>query len=205
MTTNGVKDQDTTPPDGGYGWIIVLASFFVHLFSIGVLYSFGSVDFYLNAPPLKLTKPYPPNRVFFQVYVEYFDASAGSVAWVGSVGPAVMAMMASYAGIQHTTSPYHITHHKTSQTIFLYNTTTTTTTSTTMTTTTTTTVITTRPRHMGRSIWQWTCDYGGCSYICSGIHPCLLLHRTMAPLPYTRVHLRLWLQLVLCRRCLYTL
>ncbi|XP_031628934.1 monocarboxylate transporter 12-like [Contarinia nasturtii] len=30
-----------TPPDGGYGWVVVIASFFIHIITDGITYSFG--------------------------------------------------------------------------------------------------------------------------------------------------------------------
>lgn len=29
------------PPDGGYGWVVVVACFFMNLFTDGAIYSFG--------------------------------------------------------------------------------------------------------------------------------------------------------------------
>uniref|UniRef100_A0A0K0DEU2 MFS domain-containing protein n=1 Tax=Angiostrongylus cantonensis TaxID=6313 RepID=A0A0K0DEU2_ANGCA len=41
----GVKDSSSKlvpiPPDGGWGWVVVLGSFFVHVFADGFVYSFG--------------------------------------------------------------------------------------------------------------------------------------------------------------------
>lgn len=65
------------PPNGGYGWIVVIASFFVHVFVLGNIYSFG---------------------VLFPVYMKAFNASQGSVAWVGSIGAGLMTGMAAYSG-----------------------------------------------------------------------------------------------------------
>jgi MFS family permease len=56
-------------PEGGYGWIVVGASFVVHVLVLGSLYTFG---------------------VYYPVYIEAFDASQGEVAWVGSIGAALM-------------------------------------------------------------------------------------------------------------------
>lgn len=67
-----------TPPDGGYGWVIVGASFFVHVFVLGNIYSFG---------------------VLFPVYMEAFNAPQGSVAWVGSIGGCLMTALAAFSGI----------------------------------------------------------------------------------------------------------
>lgn len=67
----------TTPPDGGYGWVNVVASFFVHVFVLGNIYAFG---------------------VFFPIYMETFNASQAAVAWVGSVSLGLMAGLGVYAG-----------------------------------------------------------------------------------------------------------
>lgn len=67
------------PPDGGYGWVIVLASFLCNLVVDGIAYTFG---------------------IFLPVLVEQFKVERGTVAWVGSlltgmyliVGPLVSAL-----------------------------------------------------------------------------------------------------------------
>lgn len=51
-------------PDGGYGWIIVLASFFSNLIVDGIAYTFG---------------------LFFQHFLLHFDTSKSKVALCGSM------------------------------------------------------------------------------------------------------------------------
>lgn len=52
------------PPDGGFGWVIVAASFLCNLIVDGIAYTFG---------------------IFFGDFVKYYDAPKGKVAWVGSL------------------------------------------------------------------------------------------------------------------------
>lgn len=67
------------PPDGGYGWVIVFASFMCNLIVDGIGYTFG---------------------VFQREFINYYGESAGKTAWVGSllagmylsVGPLVSAL-----------------------------------------------------------------------------------------------------------------
>ena len=66
-----------SPPDGGYGWVNVIASFFVHVFVLGNIYSFG---------------------VFFPVYVDTFGASQAAVSWIGSVSLGLMTGLGAYSG-----------------------------------------------------------------------------------------------------------
>lgn len=66
------------PPNGGYGWVVVAASFMVHFIVIGNINSFG---------------------VFFPVYIDVFNAPQGSVAWVGSIGTCLMTGLGAYTGI----------------------------------------------------------------------------------------------------------
>ncbi len=63
--------------EGGYGWVNVGAVFFVHVFVLGNIYSFG---------------------IFYPVYVDYFDGSAASIAWIGSIGASLMAGVGVYSG-----------------------------------------------------------------------------------------------------------
>lgn len=52
------------PPDGGYGWVIVFASFMCNMIVDGIAYTFG---------------------VYLGEFVTYFGESKGTVAWVGSL------------------------------------------------------------------------------------------------------------------------
>eukprot|EP01038_Epipyxis_sp_PR26KG_P010490 gene10490-14097_t len=64
-------------PNGEYGWVVVLASFFVQIFIVGSMNSFG---------------------VFFPVYIDAFGESASSVAWVGSIMNSMAVLLAGVAG-----------------------------------------------------------------------------------------------------------
>ncbi|XP_046387673.1 uncharacterized protein LOC124157184 isoform X2 [Ischnura elegans] len=71
------------PPDGGYGWVIVFASFLCNMVVDGIAYTFG---------------------VFLGEFVTYFGEGKGKTAWVGSllsgmylsVGPIVSALTNKY-------------------------------------------------------------------------------------------------------------
>ncbi|XP_031622504.1 uncharacterized protein LOC116340250 isoform X4 [Contarinia nasturtii] len=71
------------PPDGGYGWVIVFASFMCNMIVDGIAYTFG---------------------VFLGEFVTYFGEGKGKVAWVGSclsgvylsAGPVVSALANKY-------------------------------------------------------------------------------------------------------------
>ena len=52
------------PPDGGYGWVIMIASFFTNVIVDGVCFSFG---------------------IFYLEFLEYFGESEAKTSWVGSV------------------------------------------------------------------------------------------------------------------------
>lgn len=52
------------PPDGGYGWVIVFASFMCNMVVDGIAYTFG---------------------VFLSEFVIYFGEGKGKTAWVGSL------------------------------------------------------------------------------------------------------------------------
>lgn len=56
------------PPDGGWGWMVVLSAFFQSALVFGVLRSFG---------------------VFFVEFVEAFEEQAARVSWIASIGIAV--------------------------------------------------------------------------------------------------------------------
>ena len=57
-----------TPPDGGWGWLVVFSSFMIHVIADGIVYSFG---------------------VFLTELVDYFNAGRGEITWVGSLQPAL--------------------------------------------------------------------------------------------------------------------
>lgn len=52
------------PPDGGWGWVIVAASFLCNVVVDGVAYSFG---------------------IFLIHFVDYYKSNKGKTAWVGSL------------------------------------------------------------------------------------------------------------------------
>ena len=52
------------PPDGGWGWVIMFASFMLNLILDGVCFSFG---------------------IFLLEFLEFYQESKGKTAWVGSV------------------------------------------------------------------------------------------------------------------------
>ncbi|KOX72879.1 Monocarboxylate transporter 12 [Melipona quadrifasciata] len=54
----------TSPPDGGWGCIVVLASFLIHVIADGVTYSFG---------------------VFYLELLYYFEEGKGATAWIASI------------------------------------------------------------------------------------------------------------------------
>jgi len=51
-------------PDGGWGWVVVLGSFMIHVIADGIAYSFG---------------------VFVEDFVEYFECSKSAVGGLGSL------------------------------------------------------------------------------------------------------------------------
>lgn len=71
------------PPDGGYGWVVVFASFMCNMIVDGIAYTFGK---------------------FHEPFAEHFHASLGTTAWVGSLlsgvylsaGPIVSALTNKY-------------------------------------------------------------------------------------------------------------
>ncbi|KAI3380625.1 hypothetical protein SNEBB_001641 [Seison nebaliae] len=74
QSTNELHIEDTAVeidcpvPDGGWGWVIVIASFLIHVIADGVVYSFGVL-----VPPL----------------IKYFDSSRAIMSWIGALIPAV--------------------------------------------------------------------------------------------------------------------
>ncbi|XP_072932574.1 monocarboxylate transporter 14 isoform X2 [Epargyreus clarus] len=93
LTAEGAADADDDeaydygalppPPDGGYGWVVVFASFMCNLVVDGIAYTFG---------------------IFLPELVTFFGEGKGTVAWVGSLlsgvylaaGPVVSALCNKY-------------------------------------------------------------------------------------------------------------
>ena len=57
-----------TAPDGGWGWVVVLAGFMVHFIMGGIGYTFG---------------------IFLDPLVEHFNSDKGTVAWAPSLAGGV--------------------------------------------------------------------------------------------------------------------
>jgi len=53
-----------TPPDGGWGWMVVFGSFIIHIIADGVAYSFGILTI---------------------EFIRHFEAGRGEVGWIGSL------------------------------------------------------------------------------------------------------------------------
>lgn len=64
ISTDSVSHYIPTPPDGGYGFVIVFASFMNHIIVDGIAFTFG---------------------VFFADFMSYFSATSASTALVGSM------------------------------------------------------------------------------------------------------------------------
>lgn len=58
---NVTTEEDLVPPDGGWGWLVLLASVMVNLLIPGTVKSFG---------------------VLFVEFLEVFDASPSAAAWI---------------------------------------------------------------------------------------------------------------------------
>lgn len=57
----GNGKQVPISPDGGWGWVVVVGSFFIHVFADGFVYSFGVMADHLMKVHL-LTFSYRPGR-----------------------------------------------------------------------------------------------------------------------------------------------
>lgn len=69
-------DNMPAPPDGGWGWFVVLGSFLLHVVADGIVYSFG---------------------VFYMEFLTYFKGGKGETAWVGSLVPGVTLLVGPVA------------------------------------------------------------------------------------------------------------
>ena len=67
------------PPDGGWGWVVVFASFMIHIIADGVVYSFG---------------------IFYIEFLEYFKGGKGETSWIGSLVPGVTFATGRYSIIR---------------------------------------------------------------------------------------------------------
>jgi MFS family permease len=56
--------SEASPPDGGWGWVVVAASFVINLIADGITFSFG---------------------VIFVELLKYFGQNRGTTAWIGSL------------------------------------------------------------------------------------------------------------------------
>ncbi|XP_035694194.1 monocarboxylate transporter 13-like [Branchiostoma floridae] len=65
------------PPDGGWGWMVVVGTFFIHVVVVGSAKSFG---------------------VFYAEFREIFQESAGITSFIGSILGAVLLMCSPIAG-----------------------------------------------------------------------------------------------------------
>jgi len=65
----GMRTSDPRAPDGGWGWVVVFASFVQQALSIGVTYTFG---------------------VLLVDLLRYFDEKESTTAWIGSIQPCLL-------------------------------------------------------------------------------------------------------------------
>ena len=64
MSADSVSGYIPTPPDGGYGWVIVAVAFFIHIIVDGIAFTFG---------------------VFYVEFLNYYGEGKGKTALVGSL------------------------------------------------------------------------------------------------------------------------
>ena len=57
-------DEGIRAPDGGWGWVVVLGSFMIHVIADGLAYSFG---------------------IYVESFLDYFNASRSEVGFLGSL------------------------------------------------------------------------------------------------------------------------
>ena len=63
--TQSAATAQPTPPDGGWGWVVVVASFVSNMIVDGILYTFGIL--------------------YVELLIEFPDASKGQIALIGSL------------------------------------------------------------------------------------------------------------------------
>ena len=64
VSSDSMTNYIPTPPDGGWGWVVVLASFINHIIVDGITFTFG---------------------VFYLEFLDFFKESKGKTALVGSL------------------------------------------------------------------------------------------------------------------------
>jgi len=68
-------------PDGGWGWVIVFASFLLQALSVGITYTFG---------------------IIYVDLLDYFkDTEVRNTAWIGSFQPALLYSVCKYSKPHH--------------------------------------------------------------------------------------------------------
>ena len=58
------EQKEPVAPDGGYSWIVLIASFITNVIVDGVCFAFG---------------------IFYLEFLDYFQESRGKTAWIGSI------------------------------------------------------------------------------------------------------------------------
>ncbi|CAO1392089.1 unnamed protein product [Diamesa serratosioi] len=61
---NELEEVKIVPPDGGWGWIVVFASFMIHIVTDGVTYTLG---------------------IFYVEFLDYFKSGKAETAWIASI------------------------------------------------------------------------------------------------------------------------
>ena len=64
-----MRSTVTKAPDGGWGWMVVMASFFLQALSVGNTYSFG---------------------VIYVELLDYYNETESVTAWIGSLQAALL-------------------------------------------------------------------------------------------------------------------
>lgn len=63
-SSESIEISEARPPDGGWGWVVVAASFVINLIADGITFSFG---------------------VIFVEFLKYFEENRSKTAWIGSL------------------------------------------------------------------------------------------------------------------------